>query len=41
MKINLKENMDNLIIGSVIMFLINEGGEDMTTIFTLSLLLLA
>lgn len=41
MKINFKENLDNFLIGSLILFLINEGGEDTSTMLALGLLLLA
>ncbi len=40
MKKYITDNFDNLLIGATIAFLILEGGEDMTTILTLFLLLM-
>jgi hypothetical protein len=40
-KINIAEDFDNVLIFSLIIFLIKEGGEDMMTIGVLLLLLLA
>lgn len=37
----LTENFDNILILALIIFLIKEGGEDMTTIFALFLLMLS
>lgn len=39
-KINIAEEFDNVLIFSLIIFLIKEGGEDMMTIGVLLLLLL-
>lgn len=41
MNIDIKNNLDNILIGAILVFLINEGGEDTTTIIILGLLLLA
>ena len=41
MKIDFKDNLDNFLIGALILFLINEGGEDTSTLLALGLLFLA
>ena len=39
--LKIQENFDNILILSIIFFLLKEGGEDMTTILALTILLLS